>query len=248
MRTNRTGDALSTVSLRVVWLICFLLSGFPPALSSAETDSPLQDTIVRGLRWYFHWEKAFPDTRSVRCQGEGFGENYFVFCNPGAETLDLTTGTAGNLRVNTIASVANDFATELRVFSAHHKTPTTGSFLFPVSTIDLALYNIDPEVSKDHMEATTGLMREALRVYEQRGHNVRCLFPLVAKTDPFYEVYLAEGDRVDAIWLFHVADGKVQENWQWVYDAAHHNIPETAQSHLADPSRWYASLPSPIIK
>jgi hypothetical protein len=233
--------------LRFVLPVCTLLICVLRTSLAAQGNRELPDTVTRALRWYFHWQKPFPRAKRLGCKGQNFDENYFVFCDPGGETLDLAKGKAGEFIVNIIASTTEDFGTQLRLFSVHQNRPVSGSFLFPVSSTDLAAYNIDPHTSKDLMDATVGSMTEAIRVYGQSGHHVRCLFPLVSGGDPFYEVYLAEGDRVEAVWLFPVADGKIQDRSRWVYDLPHHDIPESAQANLNDPLRWYASLPAPAI-
>jgi hypothetical protein len=112
-----------------------------------------------------------------------------VYCDPGGETLDITMSTAGNLDINVIASTDDDFATALSLFARHQDAPATGSFLVPVDGNSLAAYDVDDEVSRERMKATTPYMQGTLRLYGERGHHVRCLFPRVSKGDPSYEVF-----------------------------------------------------------
>lgn len=86
-----------------------------------------------------------------------------------------------------------DFATEMRIFARHRGARRTATFLVPVDGNEITAYTADLDLSGELMSATTGYMREALRVYAERGQHVRCLFPLIAKGDPFHEVYLMDG-------------------------------------------------------
>ena len=135
MRTGRTGGT-RPVAPRLAWLLCILLTCVPHADSGAQTDGVLRDTIIRGLKWYFHWEKPFAQARSLRCRGQNFGENYFVFCDPGGESLDLTMDRAGEFNVNVITSTVDDFATQLRLFSQNRKGPAGMTFLFALASTD----------------------------------------------------------------------------------------------------------------
>lgn len=222
----------------------------------AEVPDIIQNALTNGLRWYFHWQKPFPQASRLNCREQTFRENYFVYCAPlrvtvdrtarsaEAVTVDMTANNAEEVGTNVITSTDDDFPTSLRLFAAHLPIPSTSGFLLPLDTNRIAVYETDSELSRDRMNAAASYMRNAMRVYVQRGFQVHCLFPLVAKGDPFYEIYLVEGDRLDSVWLFPVTGKTLQDHPSWVYDRPHHNIPETAESNLADPSRWYASLPS----
>jgi hypothetical protein len=221
----------------------------------AETPNVIQDALINGLRWYFHWQKPLRQASSLSCHGQAFEENYFVYCSPVPDTVnikakkaepvtvDMTARSREGVRINVISSTDDDSPTSFRLFGAHQPVPTTSGFLLLLGVGRIARYETDSELSRERMNATVSYMRNAIRVYEQRGLHVRCLFPLVAKGDPFYEVYLVEGDRLDSVWLFPVAGDALQDYPSWVYDRPHRNIPETAESHLADASRWYAALP-----
>jgi hypothetical protein len=203
-------------------------------------DDSLHETIVSGLRWYFHWQKPLPSTKQFRCRASVFAENAFAYCDPGVETFDLTIGKAGDYGIGVILTTDEESAAAMR---DHQKGPAKANYLIPVYAQDLAAYDVDPDVSKQWMKVTTSFMADTLQFYEKRGHHVRCLFPLVSRTDPFYEVYLVEGNRVDSVWLFQVNGKTLDDHPHWTYDIPHHNIPETAESHVADPTRWLATLP-----
>ena len=234
--------------MRVLRTLCGLvaaIAGIAVGVFGADTPVALQEEITNGLRWYFHWQKPLPQGKRVNCQAQAFTDSYFVYCDQGTAFLNLARG-AGSVNVVSIASTNDDFATALRLFASasHQAASSARGLLFPLDSDRLAAYESDDGISGLRMRETEGYMRSAMRVYADRGREVRCLFPLVSKTDPFYEVYLVEADRVESVWLFPVLGEKLQDHPSWVYDVAHHNIPETAESHLSEAARWYGSIPS----
>ena len=216
-------------------------------LQAADQAEGLQDIVVRGLRWYFHWEEPFPRAKFFGCRAGSFGANYFVYCNPGGETLNLTRNKSGEWGVNVISTTDQDEAAELRHFASYQSAPASGGFLISVESITLAVYDIDIEVSRAHMMAARARIQDLIRLYEKDGHRVRCLFPLVSKGDPFYEVYVLEGDQVVQVDLYWLAGGAIQGSPHWSYDIPHRNIPVAAQANAADLSRWFAELPAQVI-
>lgn len=230
--------------VRRVTIVAAIVVVAAASAGGAETSEAVAHEVTSGLRWYFHWQESLPQVGRLTCRGEGFRENYFIYCYPARVTVDMTSEAGSPARINVITTTNDDLQTSFHLFGVHQTAPSTGGFFFPVDADKIAAYETDRELSRERMNATGGYMRKSMRVYEERGRHVRCLFPLVARGDPFYEVYLVEGTRLDSVWLFPVVGNKVQDYSSWVYDRPHDNIPETAPSHVGDPSRWYAILTS----
>ena len=199
---------------------------------------------MNGLRWYFHWEKPLPTASILGCRVKRFGSKYFAYCEPGAVTLDIFRNKTGDLNAGVIMDTDDDFVTALRRYTGHQDVKGTDSSLVPVDHNSITTYTVDGAVSTRRMKETTAFMEGTLRSYEKRGHHVRCLFPLVSGSDPFYEVYLLEGERVDSVWLFRVIGKELDDHPHWVYDIPHHSIPDGAQARIKDPARWLASIPA----
>jgi hypothetical protein len=209
------------------------------SLVAAEDSGSIAKALSSAVRWYFHWQKPLPDVKRLICRAQRFEDRYFAYCEPGGETLDVMGTKDGGFKVNVIATTVEDFSTALRLFSGHQPVHATESLVIPV---DLTEYKVDEDLSRRYMKVSEEYMRETLRLYEQRGQHVTCLFPLVSKEDPFYDVYLVQGGQIDSVWHFPIVGNALQDHPQWVYDVPHHNIPETAEPHVKDSTRWLASI------
>ncbi len=207
----------------------------------AQMPPPLQQTVLNGLRWYFHWMKPLPEgTDNMKCRGVRLAESAFMYCTPGKLTLELANSPRNMLNVDFIWPTSNEYPKAVNWFRELHGAQVRQNFRISLALADIARYEIDEERSKAWMEMTRAHMNFMRDAYRKRNYaRVGLLFPRVSKNDPAYQVYLTVDGRVEGISEFPVIDGSVQNFTHWVYDLAHHNIPASAQSFSEDPSRWY---------
>lgn len=222
-----------------------------PATGNAQASEALHETLRHGLEWYFHWVKPMPASEGrIGCRGAEFPTANFAYCEPGEVILELpkTDRSANHLNTQVIFSTTDEYTEALTLYQRSNGEAAGGqTFQVTLSAEDITQYEPDSSLSATWMNATKRYMETYLRTLkEYGGAPPKALFPLVAKGDPFYHVYVLQGSEVESVWEFVVTDGIIQGDHQkWVYDRPHRNIPTKAEPNASDPQRWYAVIAAP---
>ncbi len=200
---------------------------------------PLQQALQSGLTWYYRWIKEIPaNVRTVQCSLAEFENKSFAYCSQGPLEIDIEPGTPP--RVTSIVTSIVTFDRALADFLGHRGP--VGVKRGPVREISISVVNLnrcDVDWHRTRWLRDAALNREDVEAFHRRGLTLR--YPVFCKGDPFYLVYLMEGDRIRSIWEFEVAPGKADLRWSYDSDSKQREIPRRAAKNL-EKDMWYELL------
>ncbi len=233
-KSARTGDAFgqNTRSPRNALLLNTSSSAVPGQVASVDR------ALESGLRWYYRWIEPVPTgLDAIPCSVAYFEKRSFAFCHKGPLAIDMEMPEAAPPRVTSIVPIDVSFEDALKDFLAHRgpaglQFEPTRAVSIPVR--DLVRCDVDWEQTN---RAAAAVLNESQRV-ALRGRGVSFRYPLVCQGDPFYLLYLMNGDRIRSVWQFTIGSKDVDFSWSYDLDSKQREIPDQAVENLKK-DMWY---------